>query len=377
VEESKMLLEFELKRAQGPVGGVSASRYCYLSDSNLAAGRMSGIPFASTHSHVLISSFMNPEEIVETSFCSARGSTVWEGFVDWVQSWVTRIQRIRLPIGGFGKTNLSELTALTSYALVFHDDLLAWVDTYDALRSEIPNFCAVVLTFSDLGYKAVGIRWASGDLAYLSWVLNKLKVEHENGVTIDITLWKFEATKDDCTVIEVPGHCDFIKNMITGDSGADDNKVKVWNVSSGFCFVTFPEHTNAVTALHFMANNHWLVSAFKEILWLDIEHTDEKRYFTWDRVLFSSPKELQNKLAAKGRCRVTIADPQFGIWVLFQLGCEQVRDALQPRVVFDPGGMIFIFTYLLLYTIHNLDAEGAVFDPGKRVVLRLINTDSC
>ncbi|CAI0450777.1 unnamed protein product [Linum tenue] len=44
-------------------------------------------------------------------------------------------------------------------------------------------------------------------------------------------------------------------------TGADDNKVKVWTVSSGFCFVTFSEHTNAVTALHFMSNNHCLLSA--------------------------------------------------------------------------------------------------------------------
>jgi len=39
---------------------------------------------------------------------------------------------------------------------------------------------------------------------------------------------------------------------------------QVWNVSSGFCFVTFPEHTSAVTALHFMANNHCLLSASKD-----------------------------------------------------------------------------------------------------------------
>ncbi|XP_058074231.1 periodic tryptophan protein 2 [Magnolia sinica] len=44
-------------------------------------------------------------------------------------------------------------------------------------------------------------------------------------------------------------------------TGADDNKIKVWTVSSGFCFVTFSEHTNAVTALHFMAGNHCLLSA--------------------------------------------------------------------------------------------------------------------
>lgn len=44
-------------------------------------------------------------------------------------------------------------------------------------------------------------------------------------------------------------------------TGADDNKVKVWTASSGFCFITFSEHTNAVTAVHFMANNHSLLSA--------------------------------------------------------------------------------------------------------------------
>lgn len=36
---------------------------------------------------------------------------------------------------------------------------------------------------------------------------------------------------------------------------------QVWTVSSGFCFITFTEHTNAVTAVHFMANNHCLLSA--------------------------------------------------------------------------------------------------------------------
>ncbi|XP_010250001.1 PREDICTED: periodic tryptophan protein 2 homolog [Nelumbo nucifera] len=44
-------------------------------------------------------------------------------------------------------------------------------------------------------------------------------------------------------------------------TGADDNKIKVWTVSSGACFVTFSEHTNAVTAVHFMAGNHCLLSA--------------------------------------------------------------------------------------------------------------------
>ncbi|XP_042493218.1 probable glucan 1,3-alpha-glucosidase [Macadamia integrifolia] len=46
-----------------------------------------------------------------------------------------------------------------------------------------------------------------------------------------------------------------------------------------------------------------------DVLWLDIEHTDGKKYFTWDRVLFPHPEEMQNKLAAKGRHMVTIVDP--------------------------------------------------------------------
>jgi len=46
-----------------------------------------------------------------------------------------------------------------------------------------------------------------------------------------------------------------------------------------------------------------------DVLWLDIEHTDGKKYFTWDSSNFPTPKEMQQKLAAKGRKMVTIVDP--------------------------------------------------------------------
>ncbi|KAJ3415861.1 hypothetical protein HDV05_003925 [Chytridiales sp. JEL 0842] len=46
-----------------------------------------------------------------------------------------------------------------------------------------------------------------------------------------------------------------------------------------------------------------------DVLWLDIEHTDGKKYFTWDKVKFPNPKAMIENLSVKGRKMVTIIDP--------------------------------------------------------------------
>jgi len=118
------VIEFGMRRAHGVDGAFSATRAAYIggvaSTSNTEAGRVLGIPVRGTQAH----------------------------------SWIMAFP--------------DELSAFRAYAETYPDSSVLLVDTYDTLRSGIPNAITVGHELARRGHRLLGVRLDSGDLSYLS-----------------------------------------------------------------------------------------------------------------------------------------------------------------------------------------------------------------
>ncbi|KAM6282111.1 LOW QUALITY PROTEIN: nicotinate phosphoribosyltransferase [Porphyrio hochstetteri] len=163
------LMEMGLRRAQGPDGALSASKYSYLGGfdctSNVLAGKLYGVPVRGTIAHSFIMAFNSLQEVQPRELLPLAGGDPVD-LLDLAESWLQRVcELLHTPAE---KTNQGELAAFVSYAITFPHDFQGLLDTYCVRRSGLPNFCAVALALHQLGYRAIGVRLDSGDLAQQS-----------------------------------------------------------------------------------------------------------------------------------------------------------------------------------------------------------------
>jgi nicotinate phosphoribosyltransferase len=177
-------VEFGLRRAQGPDGGFSASKYSYLggfhATSNVLAGKLLDMPIAGTHAHSFVQSYTSLDLVKDAKLkCAAK---VGEEGDDDLVLLLPIVLKYRQQLD-YNETNDGELAAFVGYAASFPNSFLCLIDTYDTLQSGLRNFILVSLALNDLGYTPRGIRLDSGDLSYLSLECEYLF--HELAETMD------------------------------------------------------------------------------------------------------------------------------------------------------------------------------------------------
>lgn len=162
----KKLFEFGARRAQGPDGALTASRYTYLGSfdgtSNVLAAYRYGIPLAGTMAHAFVSAFATLEDVKETV------SSLGPNFLKEVLASRDLVFNLWPGKNLLQMTKEGELAAFAAFAMTFPNNFLALVDTYNMLYSGLPNFLAVALAMYRRGGEPRGLRIDSGDLAYLS-----------------------------------------------------------------------------------------------------------------------------------------------------------------------------------------------------------------
>ncbi|KAJ8389026.1 hypothetical protein AAFF_G00124230 [Aldrovandia affinis] len=165
----RKLLEMGLRRAQGPDGGLTASRYTHIGGfdltSNVLAGYLFGIPVAGTMAHSYVTSFCSLEEVWPQSLAPANGDCDSADPVDLVslsRGWLGRVCEL-LGVEPSGIRE-GELAAFLSYAIAYPRNFLPVIDSYSVGSSGLVNFCAVALSLCELQYKPLGVRLDSGDL---------------------------------------------------------------------------------------------------------------------------------------------------------------------------------------------------------------------
>ncbi|KAH8249100.1 hypothetical protein KR032_005877 [Drosophila birchii] len=131
------LLEFGLRRAQGPDGGLSASKYSYTGGfdgtSNVLAGKLFNIPVKGTHAHAYITSFSSIGEL-KTRLIKHKQTGIME---DLLEHAVRHRQMLSHVLDvSTEESSEGELAAMVSYAIAFPDGFMALVDTYDVKSRE-------------------------------------------------------------------------------------------------------------------------------------------------------------------------------------------------------------------------------------------------